>query len=45
MACLGLKDVLVVDTGDALLVADLGKSQDIRKIVDELKEKRREEML
>jgi mannose-1-phosphate guanylyltransferase len=37
VACLGLKNCLVVDTPDALLVADLGCSQDIRKIVDQLK--------
>jgi len=38
VACLGLKDTLIVDTPDALLVADLNRSQDIRKIVDRLKE-------
>lgn len=36
VACLGLKDCLVVDTGDALLAADLNRAQDIRKIVDAL---------
>ena len=45
VACLGLKNVLVVDTEDALLIADLDKSQDIRKIVNKLKEKGKEEML
>jgi len=45
VACLGLKNVLVVDTEDALLVADLDKSQDIRKVVDALKEKGKEEVL
>jgi mannose-1-phosphate guanylyltransferase len=37
-ACLGLRDCLVVDTPDALLVADLGRSQDIKLIVERLKE-------
>ncbi len=38
VACLGLKECLVVDTGDTVLVADLSQSQNIRKIVDRLKE-------
>jgi len=37
VACLGLKNCLVVDTPEALLVADLDRSQDIREIVDRLK--------
>ena len=45
VACLGLKNCLVVDTPDALLVADLGCSQDIRKIVDQLKERGRKRLL
>jgi len=36
VACLGLKDCLVVDTQDALLVADINRCQDIREIVDAL---------
>lgn len=45
VACLGLVDCLVVDTPDALLVADLRKSQDIRRITDRLKRMRRNELL
>jgi len=45
VACLGLRNVLVVDTPDALLVADLEKSQDIRKIVNRLREKGKESVL
>ncbi len=45
VACLGLKNCLVVDTPEALLVADLDKSQDIRKIIDHLKTARREKLL
>jgi mannose-1-phosphate guanylyltransferase len=45
VACLGLKDILVVDTADALLVADLKRSQDIRKIVDRLKERGKDGLL
>jgi mannose-1-phosphate guanylyltransferase len=45
VACLGLKNCLVVDTPEALLVADLGKSQEIRKIVELLKKKQKEDLL
>ena len=45
VACLGLKDTLIVDTPDALLVADLNRSQDIRKIVDHLKETGKNKLL
>ena len=45
VACLGLKNCLVVDTGDTVLVADLAHSQDIRKIVDHLKEAGRDTLL
>ncbi len=45
VACLGLENCLIVDTPDALLVADLGKSQEIRKIVEQLKKARKEELL
>lgn len=39
VACLGLRNVLVVDTPDAVLVANLERPQDIRKIVNRLREK------
>ncbi len=45
VACLGLKNYLVVDTPEALLVADLDRSQDIRKIVEQLKKNRKENLL
>jgi mannose-1-phosphate guanylyltransferase len=45
VACLGLENCLVVDTPDALLVADLEKSEEIRKIVAQLKKDRKEEYL
>ncbi len=45
VACLGLKNCLVVDTPDALLVADLDRSQDIREIVDRLRRTGNEELL
>jgi mannose-1-phosphate guanylyltransferase len=45
VACLGLENCLVVDTAEALLVADLQRSQEVRKIVEALKEARREDLL
>ncbi|MCU0952372.1 MAG: mannose-1-phosphate guanylyltransferase/mannose-6-phosphate isomerase [Burkholderiaceae bacterium] len=37
VATLGLKDVYVVDTPDALLVLDKSRAQDVKKIVDQVK--------
>jgi len=45
IACLGIKNCLVVDTEDVLLVADIDRSQDIRKVVEELKKRGRAELL
>ncbi|MFC1883653.1 mannose-1-phosphate guanylyltransferase [Thermodesulfobacteriota bacterium] len=45
VTCLGLKDCLVVDTGDALLVADMKRTQDIRRIIDRLEKEGREDLL
>ena len=38
VAVVGLRDVVVVDTGDALLVATLDRAQDVKSIVAALKE-------
>jgi mannose-1-phosphate guanylyltransferase len=35
----GIKDLLIVDTQDVVLVGNLKKSQDIKKIIEELKER------
>jgi mannose-1-phosphate guanylyltransferase len=45
VACLGLKNCLIVDTPDALLVADLDRSQDVREIVKRLKDSKKDELL
>jgi mannose-1-phosphate guanylyltransferase len=45
VSCLGLKNCLVVDTPDALLVADLKKAQDVRKMIDLLKRSRKDDLL
>lgn len=44
VAALGLKDIVVVETDDAVLVADRGKVQDVRAIVDDLKTNGRSEI-
>jgi mannose-1-phosphate guanylyltransferase len=45
VSCLGLKDCLVVDTPDTVMVADLKKAQDVRKIIDLLKRNRKDALL
>ncbi|HEX2805256.1 MAG TPA: mannose-1-phosphate guanylyltransferase, partial [Kineosporiaceae bacterium] len=37
IALLGLDDVVVVDTPDALLITTRGRAQDVKAIVDHLK--------
>ena len=37
VAAVGVKDLIVVDTPDALLVADRNRSQDVKKVVEQLK--------
>lgn len=41
IACVGLKDLIIVDTPDALLVCKKEKAQDIKKLVGLLKKRRR----
>ncbi|MBD3669237.1 MAG: mannose-1-phosphate guanylyltransferase/mannose-6-phosphate isomerase [Gammaproteobacteria bacterium] len=43
LTTIGLKDVVVVETADAVLVADKAKAQDVKKVVQWLKEQGREE--
>jgi mannose-1-phosphate guanylyltransferase / mannose-6-phosphate isomerase len=43
VALVGVEDLVVVDTRDALLVARRGATQDVKKIVDELDARGREE--
>lgn len=37
MATVGVKDLIVVATADAVLILPRGSSQDVKKLVDELK--------
>lgn len=45
IATLGIKDMLVIDTGDTVLVAPKNRSQDIRRIVERLDKENRDEHL
>ena len=43
VAAVGLEDTLVVETADALLVAPLSRSQDVKQVVEHLKRTKRKE--
>ncbi|MDR7305609.1 mannose-1-phosphate guanylyltransferase/mannose-6-phosphate isomerase [Rhodoferax saidenbachensis] len=43
IACVGVDDLIVVETADAILVAHKNKTQDVKKIVDRLKSAGRSE--
>ncbi len=43
VAAIGVKDLIIVDTADALLVADKARAQDVSKIVARLKKEGRKE--
>jgi mannose-1-phosphate guanylyltransferase len=45
IAVVGLEDVVVVDTDDALLVMPRSRSQDVRDVVNALKAQKRNEQL
>lgn len=45
VAAVGLEDALIVETADAVLVAPLSRSQDVKKIVARLKSKQRKEFM
>lgn len=43
VSLVGINNVIVVETADAVLVADKAHSQDVKKVVEQLKAERREE--
>lgn len=45
IASIGLDGLIVVDTEDALLICPKDRTQDVKKIIEELKEKKKEEFL
>jgi len=45
IATVGVQDIIVVDTGDAVLVCHKDRAQDVKRIVAELKKKKKEQYL
>jgi len=45
LSVVGLKDMVVVDSGDAILVVPKDKSQDVRKVVEALKARKLDKLL
>lgn len=45
LAVIGVDDLIVVDSGDAVLVCRRDRAQDVRKAVDELRRRGRDEMI
>lgn len=45
ISCIGLKDLIVVDTPDSLLITEKGKSQEVKKVVEKLKKQHRKEAI
>ncbi len=43
VAAIGLEDTMVIETADAVLIAPMSRSQDVKKIVDRLKKEKRDE--
>ncbi len=43
ISTIGLKDLIIADTPDALLVCDKNKAQEVKKVVDKLKSSKRKE--
>lgn len=41
---IGVQNLIIVDTPDVLLISEKGKSQDVKKVVEELKSKKRKEI-
>ena len=45
VATIGIEDLIIVDTPDALLICHKDRTQDVKKVVDQLKEAELEEYL
>ena len=45
LAALGLKDLIIIDTPDALFVAHKGHDQEVKRLIGELKSRGREDLL
>lgn len=44
ISLIGLKDLIIIDTSDALLIARRGQAQRVKEVVDMLKERKRKEV-
>jgi len=45
IAVIGVEDLIIVDTGDAVLICRRDRAEDVKKMVNLLKEKGRQEYL
>ena len=45
IATVGVNNLVIVETSDAIMICDKDKAQDVKKIVEELQVKGREELL
>jgi mannose-1-phosphate guanylyltransferase len=45
VALVGVEDLIIVETGDALMVCKRGASQDVRKVVDRLEREQKHKYL
>lgn len=45
VAAIGVSDLIIVATGDAILVAPKDRAQDVKKIVEDLKSRKRDDLL
>lgn len=45
VAAVGVEDLIIIDTGDTLLIAKNDVTQDVKKVVEKLKEEKKEEYL
>jgi len=45
VAVVGVKDLIIVETADALLICKKGRSQDVKKVVDALEAAKKKEYL
>jgi len=45
VVALGLQNTIIVNTNDALFVADMKKSQDVKRVIKELEERKLRSLL
>ena len=45
IATVGVNNLLIVDTGDALLICDRARNQDVKKIVEQLRAENQDQLL